>query len=130
MVVREWLGNALNSFMNCLRRGEYEIKVAPVNNLMLSVFELMKKHNYLEEIKISNEKNYRVAEIKLGKRLHECKAIKPRLVFRHKFLDKYIQRYLPSRSMGILIVSTNKGIMTHNEAIEKGLGGCLIAYCF
>jgi ribosomal protein S8 len=29
-----------------------------------------------------------------------------------------------------LIVSTNKGLMTHKDAEEKNIGGCLIAYVF
>ncbi len=129
MVVRDWLSNALNDIMNCLKVGKSETKIWPVNNLMLNVFDIMKKHGYLKDVEIIDEKKFKVANIKIGK-LHECKAIKPRFVVRHKFYDKYIRRYLPSRNIGILIVSTNKGVMTHHEAIEKGLGGILIAYCF
>jgi len=32
--------------------------------------------------------------------------------------------------MGILIISTNKGLITHNEAFEEKIGGCLIAYFY
>ncbi|MEM2707643.1 MAG: 30S ribosomal protein S8 [Candidatus Pacearchaeota archaeon] len=129
MVVRDWLSNALNHFMNCLRVGKKETEIWPVNNLMLNVFEIMKKHGYIESYEISKEKNARKVKVKLGN-IHECKAIKPRYVVRKKFYDKYMQRYLPARNIGILIISTNQGLMTHSEAIEKGLGGVLIAYCY
>jgi len=129
MVVRDWLSNAMNDIMNCLKNGKSETKVWPANKLMLNVFDIMKSQGYIKEIEVIDEKKFKIANIKLGK-LHECKAIKPRLVVRHKFYDKYIRRYLPSRNMGMLIVSTNKGVMPHREAMEKGLGGQLIAYCF
>jgi len=32
--------------------------------------------------------------------------------------------------MGILIVSTSKGIMTHHEAQEMGVGGVLVGYVY
>ncbi|HEY6405720.1 MAG TPA: 30S ribosomal protein S8 [Nitrososphaeraceae archaeon] len=32
--------------------------------------------------------------------------------------------------MGILVVSTCEGIMSHHEAQDKGLGGVLIGYVF
>ena len=43
---------------------------------------------------------------------------------------KYIKRYLPSRNYGIIIISTNQGLMTHKEALEKGIGGSLIAFFY
>ena len=45
-------------------------------------------------------------------------------------IDKYVRRFLPSRDFGFIIVSTSKGLMTHEEAIEKNIGGSLIAYIF
>lgn len=129
MVVKDWLSNALNDFMNCLKVGKKQTEIWPVNNLMLDVLKIMKNNGYLEDYEIVNEKKFRRAKVKIGN-LHECKAIKPRFVVRKKFFDKYMRRYLPSRNVGILIVSTNQGVMTHKEAIEKGLGGVLIAYCF
>ena len=129
MVVRDWLSNALNDINNMIKVKKKETTIWPVNKLMLNVFAIMKQHGYLEDFSIMDNKKFKIAKIKIGK-LHECKAIKPRFVVRHKFLEKYIRRYLPAMNIGILIISTNKGLMTHHEALEKGVGGVLIAYCF
>lgn len=128
MVVRDWLSNALNDFMNCKKIRKTETVICPVSNLMLRVFEIMKQHGYLEDVKVEQNK-FRKAIIKLGK-LNYCKAIKPRFVVKKGQYEKYIRRYLPARQLGIIIVSTDKGLMTHREAMEKGLGGVLIAYCY
>jgi len=45
-------------------------------------------------------------------------------------LDKYAKRYLPAKDIGMLIVSTNQGLMAHQTAQDKNIGGCLIAYFY
>ena len=42
----------------------------------------------------------------------------------------YLERYLPAKNFGILIVTTPEGIMTHREAKERGIGGRLLAYMY
>ena len=44
--------------------------------------------------------------------------------------EKYEKRYRPSRDMGIMIVSTVEGMVAHDKAKEKKIGGKLIAYCY
>ena len=44
--------------------------------------------------------------------------------------EKFEKRYLPAKNFGILIVTTPEGIMTHNEAKERGIGGRLLAYMY
>lgn len=68
-------------------------------------------------------------KVEIGK-LNECKAIRPRFYVTVKEIEKYVRRYLPARDFGYVIISTNKGLLTHNEAIEKNIGGSLIAYFF
>jgi small subunit ribosomal protein S8 len=70
-----------------------------------------------------------ILKIELGI-LNGCNAIKPRFMVKTKDLEKYTKRYLPSKNLGILIVSTSRGIMTHQTAQEKNIGGSLLAYWF
>ena len=62
--------------------------------------------------------------------MNKCNAIKPRYNVTKNKIDKYMRRYLPSKDMGIIIVSTNKGLMTHIDAYDKNIGGALIAYFY
>lgn len=128
MVVRDWLSSTLNNFMNSKQVGKKEVVVMPVSKLILGIFEIMKKNNYIVNFKIEEDK-LKKAIVELGK-INKCKAINPRFYVKKDEFEKYIKRYLPARDFGILIVSTNKGLMTHKEAIEKGIGGSLIAYCY
>lgn len=128
MVVRDWLSAMLNDIMNCKKAGKKETVAMPVSNLMLGVLKIMKEHKYLKDFHVEEGK-FKNVFIQIGK-LNECWAIKPRFFVKKNEFEKYVKRFLPARNLGILIVSTNKGLMTHEEAIKKGVGGSLIAYCF
>jgi len=87
----------------------------------------MKQKNAIKKYKINSKENS--AEISLGDFI-DCKAIKPRFSVKKEQIEKYRRRYLPSRNIGIIIVSTNQGLMTHEEAMEKSTGGSLVAYFY
>ncbi len=89
----------------------------------------MKKNGYIKEFKAIKDSRGGYIEIEFDK-LNFCKAIKPRFNVKRENLDKYVRRFLPSRNLGIIIISTTKGLMTHQEAIEKNIGGRLLAFCY
>jgi len=66
-------------------------------------------------------------------RINKCGVIKPRLPVKHSDLEKmphWLRRYLPSRDIGVLIISTPYGVMSHREAIDKRTGGILLAFVY
>ena len=127
MVVRDWLSSMLNDLMNCKKAGKKETAIMPVSNLMLAVLKILKNNDYIEDYKIEEDR-FKIVLIKI-KKINKCGAIKPRFFVKKNEFIKYIKRYLPARGFGIIIVSTNKGLMTHSEAMEQKIGGSLIAYC-
>jgi len=122
------LAAMLNDLTNCKKAGKSETIAIPVSKLMIEVLKILKKHGYINDFKIEEGK-FKKAIIKIGK-IHKCHAIKPRFYVNMKNIDRYVKRYLPARDIGIVIISTNKGLKTHEEAIREGVGGCLIAYCY
>ncbi len=117
--------NAMNCLMNTKRAGKKDKCSVPSSKLLLDVLNIMERNSYISGYK---EKDGEV-EITLGS-LNSCKAIKPRFYVKKDEFDKYIRRFLPARDFGILIVSTSRGLLTHKEAMEKNIGGSLIAFCF
>ena len=57
------------------------------------------------------------------------RVIRRRRVKRDGYLG-WERQYLPAYSMGILVVSTSKGLMSHHEARVEGIGGVLVGYVF
>ena len=128
MVVKDHLSAMMNDLMNCKKTNKNETVVIPVTKSLIEVLKIMKKHGYVEDFTIIEEKFKKII-IKIGK-INKCNSIKPRFYVKRKEIQKYVERYLPSRNIGILIISTNHGLLTQHEALAKNIGGSLIAYCY
>jgi len=63
-------------------------------------------------------------------KLNECRAVKPRYFVAVGDIDKYMRRFLPSRNFGTLVISTNKGMLGHRDALKENLGGSVVAYFY
>lgn len=124
---QDLVSDTLNNIMNAKRARKDAVVVKRYSKLLLNLLDIMKKHRHIDSYKV-NETGKSV-EIKIGK-LNSCNSIKPRFYVSMKSIEKYIRRYLPAKDFGILIISTDKGLITHDEAIEKNVGGSLIAYVF
>lgn len=89
----------------------------------------MKDNRYIGDFKeYSGRGNY--IKINLIGKINKCGAIKPRFSTKKDQLEKYEKRYLPAKDFGVIILSTNKGLITHYEAKEKNNGGRLISYVY
>ncbi len=119
------VSDALNQIMNARKAGKHSVSVKHHSKFLMNVLAMGKLKGYIKEYSIDNG----LLNIEIGN-LHFCKAIKPRYLVKVIAIDKYVRRYLPARGMGILVISTNKGIVSHQTAIDKKLGGSLIAYFY
>ncbi|MEK6906033.1 MAG: 30S ribosomal protein S8 [Nanoarchaeota archaeon] len=121
------VADALNMIKNAKKSGKENVEINRISNLLIEILKIMKQKGAVKKYKIDSKK--KSVEITIGD-LEECKAIKPRFTVDKLQIEKYRRRYLPSRDIGIVVISTNKGLMTHKEAQEENIGGCLIAYFY
>ncbi len=121
------VADALNMIKNAKKARKEVIEVMKMSNLLIEILKIMKQKNAIKKYKINPKE--KSVEITIGE-ISECKAIKPRFTVQKAEIEKYERRYLPARGVGTIIVSTNKGLMTHREAEEEGIGGSLIAYFY
>lgn len=121
------VADALNMLKNARKANKEVVKVKIISNLLIEVLKIMKQKGAIKKYKIdSKEKSI---EVTIGD-LTDCKSIKPRFSCDKTQIEKYRRRYLPARNLGTMIVSTNKGLLTHEEATKEQIGGCLIAYFY
>jgi len=121
------VADALNMIRNMKKARKETVEIKKISDLLIEILKIMKQKGAVKKYKIDTKK--RSIEVTIGE-LSECKAIKPRFSVDKGQIEKYRRRYLPARNLGTMIVSTNKGLMTHEEAQEEGMGGCLIAYFY
>jgi small subunit ribosomal protein S8 len=119
------VADALNQIMNAKKAGKKVVETPRFSKLLLSILAIAKLRGYIKDYKVSNS----ILKIETGK-LNGCKAIKPRYMTTVDRIEKYRSRYLPAKNLGILIISTSQGLMTHQTAEDKKIGGSLIAYMY
>ena len=121
------VADALNMIRNANRARESSVKIRRISNVLIEILKIMKQKGAIKKYKIdSKEKS---VEISIGD-LTECKAIKPRFTCSVNDIEKYKRRYLPARNIGTIIISTSKGLKTHEEAEEEKMGGSLISFFY
>jgi small subunit ribosomal protein S8 len=119
------VADALNMMKNARNARKDSVTVKKISGLLIEILKIMKAKGAVKGYKInSKEKSVDISFAELS----ECKAIKPRFTADKDQVEFYRRRYLPARNVGTMLISTNQGLMTHEEAQEEGIGGCLIAY--
>ncbi len=121
------VSDAMNMMKNAKRARKDSVEIKIISNLLVEVLKIMKQKGAVKKYKINGKE--KSVEVSLGDFV-ECKAVKPRFTVDKAQIEKYRRRYLPARNVGTLIISTNKGLITHEEAEKEKIGGCLIAFFY
>lgn len=124
---QDTVSDALNMIKNANRAGNGTVKIKRFSNILIEVLKIMKQKGAIKKYKIDSKE--KIVEVAIGE-LIECRAIKPRFSVDISQIDKYRRRYLPARNVGTIIISTNMGLKTHEEAEEEGIGGSLVAFFY
>ena len=124
------LSDAFARIFNAEQAGHYEVTVKPASKMLGSMLSIMQASDYIGEYeKLDNGRggSYRVELIGA---INRCGIIKPRHSVRRAEFEKWESRYLPARDLGLLILTTNQGVMNHYDAKKGRVGGRLLAYIF
>jgi len=130
MSLNDPLANALSRILNSEKIGVDSCAIKPISKLIKRVLELLNENGYIGEFTEIEDGKGNLLKINLLGNINKCGVIKPRFSVKIDSYEKFEKRYLPSKDVGIMIVSTPLGILTHNEARDKNVGGKLLAYCF
>jgi small subunit ribosomal protein S8 len=129
-MLQDPLANVLSSVKNAARAGKIEVGVKPASKLIDGVLKLMKESGYIGSYERSEDGKGGKFEIKLVGNLNDCGVIKPRYTVKHRDFERWESRFLPARDFGLLILTTNKGIVNQAKAKKLGIGGRLLAYVY
>ena len=130
MTLNDPLANVFSNMLNSEKIGKTEVNIKPASKLMKQILTLLQDKHYLGSFEEIKDGKGNIMSIHLIGAINNCGVIKPRYSVKLDNYTKYEKRFLPAKGFGILVVSTPKGVMTHEEAKEQKLGGRLIAYCY
>jgi small subunit ribosomal protein S8 len=124
------LVNALNTIMNHEGRRKKECIITPASGLVGRVLRLIQQKGYIGEIEFIDDGRQGKFRVQLFGRINKCQAVQPRYATKVKEMEKWEKRFLPSRDLGVVILSTPKGVVDHRQAKELNVGGVVIAYVY
>ena len=124
------LNDALTKIFNAEQAGKYNVDLAPASKLLGSVLEIMQTSGYVGEIEKNDDGRGGKFIVQLRGAINQCGVVKPRHSVRRQEFDKWEGRYLPAQDFGLLILTTNSGVMHHKEAKEHRIGGKLLAFVY
>ncbi len=130
MPAKQILPNLFSTMYNNEIRHKKECIVVPSSKLASEVLRTMQKHRYIGEFEFIDDGLFGKLRIQLLGRINRCGVVSPRFSVKKDYYSRWERQYLPAVGVGILIVSTSKGVMAHIEAQNNGLGGRLLGYVY
>jgi small subunit ribosomal protein S8 len=133
MVMMDTLANALATIYNAEMRGRREAIIMPASKLIAAVLRILQREGYIGGFEYIDDGRWGKFRVELLGRINKIGVIKPRFPVSYRELARmpeWLRKYLASRDIGLLIISTSQGVMTHREAVEKKIGGVLLAYVY
>ncbi len=124
------LNDALVQLRHADQQGRAKVEIHPANGLIGEVLRIFREHQYIADFAFHPDGQGGKFEVTLARRINSCGVIKPRFAVRGRELERFEARFLPAQDFGLLILSTNQGVLGHSKARELGLGGRLLAYVY
>ena len=98
--------------------------------MLVTFLKVMQKNGYISDFTIIDDARAGKIVVDLNGRLNKCGVISPRFDLKIKNFEFFCSAILPSRQFGHVVISTNEGIMDHNEALKKKIGGKVLGYFY
>jgi len=118
---------------NMLKNGEKarmkEITISPASKLLQKVLRIFQANAYIGEFERYDDGRQGKFKVALLGKINECRGLM-RLNYKVSQFETLERKLLPAPGLGIIILTTNQGIMTLKEAEEKDIGGMTLCYIY
>lgn len=128
-MLQDPLADVLTVIKNAERIGKGEC-VVKANKLVGNILKVMQDSGYIGTFEKIEDGKGGVFKIELKGKIIDTKVVKPRFAVGVEEYEKWEKRYLPAKNIGLLIVSTPKGVLDHKKAKELRQGGKLLSYIY
>lgn len=104
--------------------------VVKASKLVGEILKVIQRNGYIGAFEYIENGRGGLFKVQLLGRINRAAPISPNFSVKLGEFEEYEQRYLPGRGLGILVVTTPKGVMTHEEAKKQSVGGRLLGYVY
>merc|ERR1711920_1034018 len=130
MVKMSVMNDALKNICNAEKAGKRQVVLRPISKTLVKFLKVMQAHGYIGEFEIIDDARAGKIIVDLNGRLNKCGVISPNFDLKLKNFEKFVYQILPSRQFGYVVLTTNKGIMDHNEARKNHIGGKVLGFFY
>ena len=128
-MMQDPLADVLTIIRNAEKIGRKEC-VTHTSNLIKAILKIMHEYKYIGSFEFIDDGKGGKFKIELKGKIIDTNVIKPRFSVGVDEFEKYEKRFLPAENIGLLILSTSKGVIDHKKAKELHVGGKLISYVY
>ena len=123
------LADTCCALKNAERARKKEVIISPAFKVIQQILRIFQRHAYIGEFERYDDGRQGKFKIALLGRINECAGL-IRLNYKINQFDFLERRLLPAPGLGLIIFTTNEGIMTMKEAEEKNIGGHTLCYIY
>ncbi|MEM0349434.1 MAG: 30S ribosomal protein S8 [Candidatus Caldarchaeum sp.] len=104
--------------------------IVKASNLVAEILKVLQRAGYVGAFEYIDNGRGGLFRVQLLGRINRSAPIRPRMSVKANHFEMFEQRYLPGRNVGMLVVTTPKGVMSHEEAKKMKTGGRLLGYVY
>ena len=123
------LSDVLSAMRNADRSGKKSVLV-PSSKLAKEILMILQKYEYVGNFELIEDGKGNRINVEIFGKINNCGSIRPRFSAKSTEYEKWERRFLPASGVGMIIISTSKGLMPITEAKNQKLGGKLIAFIY
>ena len=123
------LSDVFSIMKNTENIGKKECMV-PASNIIKGVLKVIQANKYIGNFEYVDDGRGGMFKIELAGKINDCNSIRPRFSVGKREFIRWEKVFLPANNIGILILTTSKGIIDQKEALKQGIGGKLLGYVY
>ena len=128
-MLQDTLADALSLIKNAERIGRRTC-VTRASKEVKAVLKVLQDNNYIGMFEFIDDGRSGKFRVELKGKIIDTNVIKPRFSMALDEFEKWEKRFLPARNIGLLVLTTPKGIIDHKKARELHVGGKLVCFVY
>ncbi len=128
-MLQDPLADALSAMKSAERVGKHAC-ITRASKEVKAVLKVFQDNNYIGAFEFVNDGRGGKFKVELKGKIIDTNVIKPRFSTAVDEFEKWEKRFLPARNIGLLILTTPKGVVDHKKAKDLNVGGKLVCFIY